>query len=236
MNVDKDLKSILKEHVFIGMLDDTLVLIQHKTKLYSIDLAILTYELFYRKLLKNFKNHKEIIQIDSEPKISEMIFLGLNLFKHSYSNDELNEVCKLNTESLIKNRHYLKNWFNIKISDDGKLLQIPKLLNGYMPNSDNLIELVLRLVNDIDEYEESVKCAISIAKVIARFYAINDNKLKKNQKTNEDFEEKKYQWIVENIILKELRYGSGPKKIHANDGSIIEIIGQDELYKIFERC
>jgi hypothetical protein len=45
---------VFRHHVFIGMATDTLALVQHKTRLYLLQVPVVTTELVYQQVLRRF--------------------------------------------------------------------------------------------------------------------------------------------------------------------------------------
>lgn len=42
MTASKGLETLLRSHVFVGCVDDTFILLQHETKLYLVNIAVVS--------------------------------------------------------------------------------------------------------------------------------------------------------------------------------------------------
>ena len=74
----KGLGSVLKKHVFVGIVDDDYSLIQYETKLFILNHSILAEEYFYQTVVFNF-NYFYKLEIPSRPKIKDLISIGLDM-------------------------------------------------------------------------------------------------------------------------------------------------------------
>ena len=50
MTVFAGLSEVLRKHTFVGMADETLALLQHGTRLYLLNVATLSKEMFYEQV------------------------------------------------------------------------------------------------------------------------------------------------------------------------------------------
>ena len=74
----KGLATVLKKHVFVGIVDNDYSLIQYETKLFMLNHTVLAEEYFYQTVIYNF-SHFYKLKIPSKPNIKDLISIGLDM-------------------------------------------------------------------------------------------------------------------------------------------------------------
>ncbi|KAL5724741.1 DNA mismatch repair protein [Ranunculus cassubicifolius] len=175
LNCHSDLLDIVKDCTYVGMADDALALIQHKTRLYLVNVVNLSKELMYQQVLRRFA-HFDAIQLSDPAPLSELIMMALkddDLDSHCNDNDDLKEkIAEVNTELLKTKAAMLNEYFCVHIDPQGNLCRLPLILDQYTPNMDHVPEFVLCLANDVD-WEDETNCMQQISATLGNFYAMN---------------------------------------------------------------
>ncbi|XP_057469436.1 DNA mismatch repair protein MLH1 isoform X2 [Actinidia eriantha] len=174
-NCHSALLDIVRHCTYIGMADDTLALVQHKTHLYLANVVNLSKELMYQQVLRRFA-HFNAIQLSDPAPLPELIMLALkeeNLDLECNEKDELNEkIAEMNTELLKEKAEMLEEYFCIYVDSHGNLSRLPVILDQYTPDMDRVPEFVLCLGNDV-EWDDEKSCFQSIAAALGNFYAMH---------------------------------------------------------------
>ncbi|GFZ09731.1 MUTL-homologue 1 [Actinidia rufa] len=174
-NCHSALLDIVRHCTYIGMTDDTLALVQHKTQLYLANVVNLSKELMYQQVLRRFA-HFNAIQLSDPAPLPELIMLALkeeNLDLECNEKDELNEkIAEMNTELLKEKAEMLEEYFCIYVDSHGNLSRLPVILDQYTPDMDRVPEFVLCLGNDV-EWDDEKSCFQSIAAALGNFYAMH---------------------------------------------------------------
>ena len=76
-NADMRLKNVISNHSYVGTIDREFSLIQHNTSLYIANTPLLTKQLFYQMVLKEFGNFGAI-RLDPPAPINELTKLALD--------------------------------------------------------------------------------------------------------------------------------------------------------------
>eukprot|EP00850_Spirogloea_muscicola_P020491 SM000217S06873 [mRNA] locus=s217:172151:179282:- [translate_table: standard] len=166
------LSDIVKQNTYVGMADDDFALIQHKTKLYLVNVVTLSKELFYQQVIRRF-SHFNAIKLSSPAPLLELLLMALDDEEHLgnwQENDGPKEkIAELNKELLLCKAEMLREYFAIDIDEAGNLHTIPLVLDQHTPDLDHLPQFVLSLSNNVD-WESEKECFDSVATVIAEFY------------------------------------------------------------------
>ncbi|CAD6233810.1 GSCOCG00007306001-RA-CDS [Cotesia congregata] len=138
------LRKILSGMIFIGCVDEKLVLFQSDVDLYICKIKNLAEEIFYEIMLYDFANYG-VLKFSS----------ALSLIK----------------DLLVSKSEMLKEYFAIVITKNGYIKSLPVLLEDYSPDvAGELPNFVVRLATKVDWTEEQ-KCFEDISRETARFYS-----------------------------------------------------------------
>lgn len=121
--------------------------------------------------------------------------------------------------SLVENRAMFDDYYSMRMTDDGFLLSIPVIVDGYKPNLNLLPLLIWDLCNV--RYKEEKLCFKMIGEAFANFYSRPVDKLEEHK---------------QNVRTVFSRFKEEVKPNPDLNSSIKTISELQELYKIFERC
>ncbi|GAB5586850.1 DNA mismatch repair protein Mlh1 [Umbelopsis nana] len=256
-NEHKGLSEVFADHTFVGIVDDALALIQHQTKLYLVNYSVISEELFYQLVLREFSNFG-YINMSSPIPIKDFIMVALD--EEEAQNgwpDNMKpkgEIAQSITNLLVDRAEMLLEYFSIRISPSGELLSLPMLIKNYVPTLDKLPLFLLRLGTEVD-WDSEKECFDTLAKEIALLYDAEpplrdigdeDQDVQSGTANNPtdpayEKEHKQYLWQVEHLIFPALKYQfAAPKSLASssgtNSGHVVQLANLPDLYKIFERC
>ncbi|CAO3677948.1 unnamed protein product [Umbelopsis vinacea] len=247
-NEHKGLSGIFADHAFVGIVDDSLALIQHQTKLYMVNYSIISEELFYQLVLREFSNFG-YINMSSPIPITDFIMVALdeeeaqNGWPDNMKPKDV--IADSITDLLIERAEMLYEYFSIKVSPSGDLLSLPMLIKNYVPTLDKLPLFLLRLGTEVD-WDNEKECFDTLAKELALLYSAEPplrDMADKDDMSDPSYEteHKKYLWQVEHLIFPALKYQfAAPKSLAASSGPgsghVVQLANLPDLYKIFERC
>ncbi|VDO77496.1 unnamed protein product [Onchocerca flexuosa] len=134
------LRSLFKEHIYIGAVDVDQVLIQHSTSIYLVDAQDCLRNFFYQILVLSFGNFGSY-KLSECASLIELLCIADN----NLSPTEAHQKAAI----IIENREMLDDYFCLSITENGNLNSIPSLIDGFIPQLESLPQLILTLANDI---------------------------------------------------------------------------------------
>ncbi|KAL0034722.1 hypothetical protein WJX77_003881 [Trebouxia sp. C0004] len=168
------LSEVLRKHTYVGMADETLALLQHGTRLYLLNVAALSRDMFYQQALRRFDNMSSI-KIHGAAKIADLAMLAVELEEDAGTWREMDgskeEVAPLIQQLLQDKAVLLQECFGIQVAAEGHLAALPQLIEGHCPDLDRLPHFVLQLARDVD-WEDEKQCFKGLAQVLAELYHI----------------------------------------------------------------
>ncbi|XP_065087436.1 DNA mismatch repair protein Mlh1 [Ochlerotatus camptorhynchus] len=223
---DRNLRTILSELTFVGVIDRYQAVIQYDTKMFLVAIRTLFEELCYQMLMFNFEN-LDCITFTNPLPLTELAVLALQHVDSGWTEDDgpMDELAERIVEILIGKAPLMREYFNFCITDEGMLVSIPIIVDDYIPSMAYLPMLILRLATEV-EWDEEKECFHTFCKEMARFYA-------KISLTKSDQE---YKWEVEHAIFPAFKQYLLPPKSFARNGSLLQIANLPDLYRVFERC
>lgn len=236
-NAHTGLCQLLNGHSYIGMADETLAFIQYQTGLFLVDTTIISQDMFYEQLLRQFTSLKHI-KISPAPAIKDLARVYIDFLETKGEWDESKgtkeQICSVIVAILERNRQKLASWYSLLI-EDGHILALPNILDGYNPDINRLPELVVRLGRDVD-WSKDVDAVHDIAKLISENYAIQEPLSKSKESGIGEKVLCKNEWVIRHVIFAALRSSAKPHAMRATDGTIAQVTTLEKLYKVFERC
>uniref|UniRef100_A0A1I8P724 DNA mismatch repair protein S5 domain-containing protein n=1 Tax=Stomoxys calcitrans TaxID=35570 RepID=A0A1I8P724_STOCA len=223
-----EIRKIVKEMVFVGVVDKEFALFQHETRLYMANTIKLSEELFYQRLLYEFENFSMITIKPAALRIKDLIKLALETPESGWSEDDgdKDELAARAEEILIEKSAILREYFSMNITDKGYLESLPSLLAQHMPSKTFLPIYALRLATEV-EWETEEECFETFCRETARYYAmISEYELQT--------EPKRHKWMVEHVIYPAFKKYLLPP--HSLKKYFYELANLPALYKVFERC
>ncbi|EFO20693.1 hypothetical protein LOAG_07794 [Loa loa] len=156
------LRSLFKEHIYVGAVNVDQVLIQHSTSIYLVDAQDCLRNFFYQILVLSFGNFGSF-------KLSECAPLA-ELLHIADSNLSPTEV-QQKAATVIENREMLDDYFCLSITENGNLNSIPSLIDGFIPQLESLPQLLLTLANDITWNNEQA-CFEQVCWALSEFFCL----------------------------------------------------------------
>lgn len=181
--------------------------------LLTLSLSLFSKTFFYQQYLKNFGNF-QTIEFTEKLHILEL----LDVFQSANGLDS-NLDAEEGPVNLIANQKMYADYFSMRMTDEGHLLSIPVLVDGYRPNL-NLLPLLIWNLCSV-RYKEEKPCFKMIGEAFADFYSRPVDKLDEH-KTNVR--------AVFSRFKEEIRPNPD---LNSSIKSISEL---QQFYKIFERC
>ncbi|XP_005184469.1 DNA mismatch repair protein Mlh1 [Musca domestica] len=223
-----EMRKMIKELVFVGVVDKQFALFQHETRLYMGDTIKLSEELFYQRLLYEFENH-QIISIKPEPlPVKDLIKLALDTPESGWTEEDgdKEELAQRASEILIEKSPIMREYFSMNINSNGELETIPCLITQHMPSKVFLPIYMLRLATEV-EWEVEEECFETFCRETARYYAkVSEVELQEMPK--------QHHWVTEHVIYSAFKkYLLPPGRLRKH---VYELANLPALYRVFERC
>lgn len=140
------LGNLFRDCTIVGLMNSEKALVQYKTKLLMINYHSLSREFFYQTVLNEFQN-LGILRLTEPLDLLQILQLTQEHLNAPESPAEISGF-------LIDRREMLKDYFEIDITDDGRLVGLPMLVSGYHPPLEKLPVFLYRL------FKEVLVCAI----------------------------------------------------------------------------
>ena len=239
-NVHPDLRDVLRQHIFVGCVDDVYSIVQFGTKLYLLNMCILSNSFFYECAIRSFSGFK-LFAFEPPLSITDLIqSLPPSLLSNFSDTLDVASFSRIIAQELLGKREMLLEYFSIEITSHAQLKGIPKLCENYKPSWLNLPLFLVRLARRVDWSEEK-SCFECICRELALLYQLQPEivthdscRVEKNptevelQNTNRS--------LMQYSLLPYMKSNFSVPQVHATDSSIIQIAALEQLYKIFERC
>ena len=222
------LHQLFQNHTYIGCVDQTRALVQYDTGLYLINLTHVTEELFYQIYLQDFANFA-CFRFSTPLPLYELAIIGLESPNSGWREEDGDKesLAKFMVTSLTSRAKMLSDYFSLEIDADGNMCTIPMLLDGYVPNLNQLPFFMMRLVTEVD-WEVEMECFQLVGREISRFYAIRESL--------ESAERSPWRRVIEHTVMPSLRKELMPPESLLKEGAVLQLADLHELYKVFERC
>ena len=148
----KGLKELLENHKFVGCVEKSLSLVQHGTKLYLANVTNLSQELFYQIIIFSFANFG-YIRLNPPPSITELALFALQSEDSGWTEEDgpKEELAEYITSVFKTKTEMLADYFSMELDENGNLKTLPLLLEGYVPNLNELPMFVLRLATEVGQ-------------------------------------------------------------------------------------
>jgi len=236
------LRKLIANHSFVGSIDRQFALVQHETSLYIINTPKVTEEMFYQIAINDFGNF-DVLRLNPPAPISALAEIALDNTEESgwtEADGDKTMLANFADRLLKEKREMLDDYLSIKIDKNGNVLTIPILLEGYVPYFGNLPIFLLRLATEVD-YEDEEECFRTLAKELARFYAVStdensqfDEKQHEEIDKNNPSETDSWMKIIETVVFPALKSRAKPSKSCITN--FVSVANLPDLYKVFERC
>ncbi|XP_030554333.1 DNA mismatch repair protein Mlh1 [Drosophila novamexicana] len=220
------LRTILKQLVYVGCVDERRALFQHETRLYMCNTFALSEELFYQRLIYEFQNCAEISVVPPLP-LQQLLLIALDSRAAGWVPEDgdktelaANAVCILQEKAPI-----MREYFALRISEQGCLESLPALLAQHIPSHAQLPIYLLRLATEVD-WEQEAQCFETFCRETARYYAQLD--------WQDDGDMRSQHWYMEHVLFPSFKkFLLPPARLKQH---LYELTSLPTLYKVFERC
>uniref|UniRef100_A0A1I8EWG8 DNA_mis_repair domain-containing protein n=1 Tax=Wuchereria bancrofti TaxID=6293 RepID=A0A1I8EWG8_WUCBA len=218
------LRSLFKEHIYIGAVNIDQVLIQHSTSIYLVDARDCLRNFFYQILVLSFGNFGSYKLSECAP-LTELLYIA----DSNLSSAEVQQKAAV----VIENREMLDDYFCLSITENGNLNSIPSLIDGFIPQLESLPQLILTLANDII-WDNEQTCFEQVCWALSEFFCLKKEFC--DGETISDLCKEKLSWknAYQDILFPALKINFlPPQKLIS---SLRRIADLHDLYKVFERC
>jgi DNA mismatch repair protein MLH1 len=241
--------NILRNHTFVGVVNEKYVLIQHLSNLLLVEAGPVITELMYRQLLMRVAD-LDVLKIDPPAPILPLVALATNESARSSADERGSDgPARACVELLLDKADMLEEYFSIKISgaavEDAFLDHVPQLFAGMAPDLARAPEFFLALL-EIDWLSEQ-PCLTSVSQKLAEWYGegwTTEYRGRDDYVTNFSASEvstaapnsdpQENEWYLKHVLFESMRHDFDPSETVAC--AIREVTSTQKLYKIFERC
>ncbi|KJE96006.1 DNA mismatch repair protein MLH1 [Capsaspora owczarzaki ATCC 30864] len=237
------LVQMFQRHSFVGCVKPTLSLMQYSTNLYLVNVAKLSWHLFYQIVLREFSNFGTI-RLNPSPLLYDVLMLALDDPESGWSPEDgdKDELATFMVSFFSERAEMLQDYFSIQVDGEGRLVTIPALLDDFVPELDRIPLFFLRLATEVN-WDEEEACFEGVARLIAALFAVQPaanplaDEIPEDLHSNSDIamSHARWQWTVEHVLFPAFRTMYPPAGF-ASDGTILQIANLTDLYKVFERC
>ncbi|ODN00773.1 DNA mismatch repair protein Mlh1 [Orchesella cincta] len=249
---DKQLTTAFKNHTFVGCVDRSLALIQYELNLYICNTFKLSAELFYQKIIYDFANFGRIT-IEEPITIKELVMIAIEAGEPCGENKTSEDVAEAIQKLLVGKAKMLEDYFCVCIDQEGRLLAIPYILEGYFPSMEGLPTYIMNVARKV-EWTNERACFETFCHQTSLFYAVQPGGSKENDELTSVMKfiiicrhyfilayrtstnGQSWKWTIEHVVYPEIKKCLLPPKIFAEDSTVAVLTSLPDLYKVFERC
>jgi DNA mismatch repair protein MLH1 len=235
------LRGLISEHTFVGCADREFALVQHATKLYVVNIPELTRIFFYQMMLKEFGN-AAMIALNPPSRIKSMARLALDQPETGWTEADgtKDDLAQGVEELLVEKADMLNDYFSFEINDDGELCSIPLILDGYVPDLNQVPMLVLRLATEVN-WDSEETCFDTFCQEISKFYCASKDSesnydVKQHSENDDQAGKDKWKIVMEHTVFPAMKKYLKPPKQCADNRTFNLAADLPDLYKVFERC
>jgi len=257
---NRALTAVFSQHVYVGRVDATYVLLQHLTKLFVVHIGAVSESFFYQQALRLWGN-LAAIQLKPPVSVYDLARAGLNDSASGFTADDDSEAdhIALGVVDLLNEKaEMLCEYLSLEIVD-GQLHSLPQLVAGYIPPLCGLPLFILRLATKVDWTAEQA-CFQGLAEQLAILYRVSqmgeiftppeegvgdvvagsgatcafENGGHLASQCDEDVLSEA--WTIQHVLLPAIRRDYEAPSTHASNGAVVQVACTEMLYKIFERC
>ncbi|XP_024542568.1 LOW QUALITY PROTEIN: DNA mismatch repair protein MLH1 [Selaginella moellendorffii] len=169
------LLEIIRHSTFIGMADDVLALIQHKTRLYLMNCLTLSKELMYQQALVRLRR-LNALRLSNPAPVYDLIVMALDeeeqCGNYHATDGSKDGIAQVYCNQILKRAEFLRECFSIDIDDNGNVCTLPLIVEQHTPDMDRLPLFALHLSKSVDCDVED-ECFEAVARALSEFYALH---------------------------------------------------------------
>ena len=189
----KTMATMLKKHVWVGLVDPQLSLIQWNTKLMLLNHKDLARELFFQLAVRRFGCMGRL-ELSSPMPLRAALLTALDLESTNWTPEDgpKEEIAAEAEALLVSKNELLDEYFKIGIgmmptdsspsssssssssspsSESAALTSLPQLLDGHSPEPSAIPSMLLRLASEVD-WEDEQPCFETISAELANAYCV----------------------------------------------------------------
>lgn len=231
------LSELLRDHVFVGFVDCNRVLIQHRLVLYLMDAPAVARCFIQQEILEQFEGF-DLLRLSDPPLLQDLCRLALvhgegpqsKRFETLPEQRQKEELQRL-VAVLSKHREMLQCYFGIHISNDLRLVALPQVVEGLVPDWAQLPRFVLCLASKVTYLNEK-DCFRQLTSELANFLA-PPSVAHGTVFLEEELAQRNH--LMQYVLLESLKSGDFKAPKHLVQ-AVTHLTSLDVLYKIFERC
>lgn len=215
---DEFLTEIAKNCVFLGHIDNQLVLVQFKKKLLSVDLNCLISCYVKQQVLKNFKKLPSFA-------VSRPVLIR-DCVEKEFDSERTGDTSTvaLSVESFLLSRRTLLENFAFAFDDENRVTHIPDIILGIKPLENRLGNFLINIVCLVN-WKNEKEVVKEMTELLEMFYLINDEKLDEGKLME-----------IRQILFPQIQSAFIPKRSPLEAVIIREISNIEKFYSSFERC
>lgn len=232
------INKVLRDSTIVGHVSSRKLMVQANTVLYMLDITAFSRELIYQECLHRLGEVK-VFELEEAAPLEDLLMLML---EHSPErprlDSEMSAVAAAAAQLLIDKRELLEEYFGIVISEDGRLIGLPEVVQGYQPSLDGLPEFCYNLACKVDWRDEKETLS-KIAREVACLYAIPSEEEPTdlaNGAGGNGLVSSGTSWAVEHQIWPALLLRFAPQPALKDSNAIVVVVSTAKLFKIFDRC
>jgi DNA mismatch repair protein MLH1 len=245
-------KSILKKHTMVGIVNAKYLLVQHGTKLLLLDHSLLSMHLFYQLALRRFGEMRSV-SLSHPVTVREFVRCALDLPAVQWAEEDGSkaDIAEAVSTLLLSKAPMLEKYFAIGIEavereqevggrdsaqggQDVLLVSVPEVLEGYLPQPEGLPMFLLRLATETD-WDDETNCFADVARELALFYSqLPCDTVRSSSDMMGMGQEASDLLLMQ--LLPAIQVYLTPSRDFMSDGTVIQVTALEQLYKVFERC
>ena len=230
------LAAVFEGHKFVGAVDAQFSVIQHETKLYLLDMSVISSEMFYQLGLAGFGSFPRFV-FSNRPKVADLLQIALDdprVPNPPGVGSDPSVYCNSTAEFLMAKAEMMEEYFGLVLDpEDGSLVGIPQLLPSFLPPLWKLPAFFIHLGTEVDWTNEA-SCFSSFLRALAKLYSLAPEQRMDGSVMPGG--ETPLAWAIEHTLFPALRGAFYPPSALATNGAVLQIAQLQDLYKVFERC
>lgn len=243
-NAHRGLAVLFRQHIYVGAVDASYVLLQHQTKLYVVHIGAVSEEFFYQQTLHRWGN-LALLTLSSPAPIVDLCVLALRDPRAEWrpADGAPADIGAAVARLLTDKAEMLEEYVSLVIQD-GAIVALPQLVDGYVPPLNALPLFTLRLASHV-QWDAEEPCFDSLARLLASLFRVDQiGELDEQQQPAaaaagpEALAETGCSpaWTIQHLLLPSIRRTYEPPAEQASDHTVVQVACTEQLYKIFERC
>ena len=240
-NCSHECRNLIANHIFVGLVDKELALLQHETKLFLVNTTRLS-NLMFRQIIFSQFGDLPVLKLCPPPRVCDLAMLAVEDPESGWKPEdgEKSELVDQVVKILKQHKEMLADYFSLEMEDiEGSLhlTGIPLLLENYCPWFGGLPNYLCMLATEVD-WSDEAKCFESFARETASFYSVREVKRREARFDMGQHSGATGDWkhILEHVVFPAIKKRLLPPKECLNDKTLVQVANLPDLYKVFERC